>query len=162
MQRDLGDVVPPVRRPPEREIGCDIRESGFQIGTVPRPVSISFIQHPRLQPSQRRLLSRRRAHCVLRFARNSPSSFHPGSRSSQSSSFRDKSCTGWQGFHSWQKLRSVQSEGWHDGGPTAGPGRSMRESSRRATAGPSRTSSARAAPRIGPTTSSTIASRSRS
>ena len=50
MERNLGDVVAPVRRPPERELGCDVCKTGLQIGTVPRPGAVSLIQDARFQP----------------------------------------------------------------------------------------------------------------
>src|SRR5437762_6191976 len=70
MQRKLGDVVTPGRRPPERELRRNVGERCPQVGTVPGPRSVSFLddprEHPRIQPGRNRCLGfHRNAHAAL-------------------------------------------------------------------------------------------------
>src|SRR2546422_3647480 len=67
MERDLGDVVTPGRRPPERELRRNVGEGGLQIGAVPGPRSVPLLddarEHARIQPGRNRCLGiHRNAH----------------------------------------------------------------------------------------------------
>ena len=71
MKRDLGDAVPLGRGPPEGELRRHVGKRCLQIGAVPGPQSVPFLndprEHSRIQPVRnRRLGARRGAHDDLR------------------------------------------------------------------------------------------------